>query len=121
MKLFEMHASVDEHGSIILPAELLGTAGLIPGDEMIVTLAVKQEKTKTFSPQLVITPHGLEVALQITGWEGDNSLCVSVTPDPAEAEDILDNLPNDLRELFNMLGIDPGVVREVMRKEGYFV
>lgn len=35
--------------------------------------------------------------------------------------DILDLLPDELRGLFEDLGIDPSTVREVMRKEGYFV
>ncbi|AGA68788.1 hypothetical protein Desdi_1276 [Desulfitobacterium dichloroeliminans LMG P-21439] len=35
--------------------------------------------------------------------------------------DILDNLPDELRDLFGNIGIDPDTVREVMRKEGYFV
>jgi hypothetical protein len=35
--------------------------------------------------------------------------------------DILDNLPDELHELFTALGINPDTVREVMRKEGYFV
>ncbi len=37
------------------------------------------------------------------------------------ASDILDRLPDELRGLFEDLGIDPNTVREVMRKEGYFV
>lgn len=35
--------------------------------------------------------------------------------------DVLDRLPDELRGLFEDLGIDPSTVREVMRKEGYFV
>jgi bifunctional DNA-binding transcriptional regulator/antitoxin component of YhaV-PrlF toxin-antitoxin module len=53
--------------------------------------------------------------------EPGDVLNVTVTVDQLENEDILDNLPEDLRELFDMLGIDPDTVREVMRKEGYFV
>ena len=53
--------------------------------------------------------------------EPGDVLSVTVTVDQLENEDILDNLPEDLRELFDMLGIDPETVREVMRKEGYFV
>lgn len=37
------------------------------------------------------------------------------------ASDILDRLPDELRGLFEDLGIDPSTVRDVMRKEGYFV
>ena len=35
--------------------------------------------------------------------------------------DILNNLPHELRGLFDELGVDPGTVREVMRKEGYYL
>ncbi|MHB1406044.1 MAG: hypothetical protein ACYCV0_10705 [Desulfitobacteriaceae bacterium] len=35
--------------------------------------------------------------------------------------DIINRLPDELRGLFEDLGIDPSTVRDVMRKEGYFV
>lgn len=122
MKLFEMYTSVDKDGRITLPVESLVAAGLTPGKEVYVTLAVWQEDIEALYPQLIITPHGLEIALQLTGWLDDNGPSVPVTPDvTSETDDILDNLPDDLRELFDMLGINPDTVREVMRKEEYFV
>lgn len=144
MKLIEMRTSVDKQGSIILPGELLGTAGLKPSDEVRVTLAVVQEETENLCPQLVITPQGLGVAVQLSGWreddeEGDLTLPndlleAAEIPEGSDLEivcttgaivimesDILDSLPDELRDLFGELGIDPGTVREVMRKDGYFV
>ena len=144
MKLIEMRTFVDKQGSIILPGELLGTAGLKPGDEVRVTLAVVQEETENLCPQLIITPQGLGVAVQLSGWreddeEGDltlpNGLLEAADiPEGSDLEivctagaivimesDVLDNLPDELRELFGELGIDPGTVREVMRKDGYFI
>ncbi|ACV62340.1 hypothetical protein Dtox_1476 [Desulfofarcimen acetoxidans DSM 771] len=53
--------------------------------------------------------------------EPGDVLSVTVTVGQLENEDILGNLPEDLRELFDNLGINPDTVREVMRKEGYFV
>lgn len=35
--------------------------------------------------------------------------------------DVLDNLPDELHDLFSELGVDPETVREVMRKDGYFI
>lgn len=144
MKLIEMRTFVDKQGNIILPGELLSAAGLKPGDELCVTLAVEQEETKNLCPQLVITPQGVEVTVQLTGWrEDDEEGDLTLPNDLMEAADIpegrdleivcmagaivimesdvLDNLPDELRELFGELGIDPGTVREVMRKDGYFI
>jgi len=144
MKLIEMRTFVDKQGSIILPGEPLGAAGLKPGDELCVTLAVGQEETKNLCPQLVITPQGVGIAVQLTGWreddeEGDLTLpndLLEAAEIPADSDleivctagaivimesDVLDNLPDELRELFGELGIDPGTVREVMRKDGYFI
>jgi len=144
MKLIEMRTFVDKQGSIILPGEALGTAGLKPGDELCATLAVGQEETKNLCPQLVITPQGVGIAVQLTGWreddeEGDLTLpndLLEAAEIPADSDleivctagaivimesDVLDNLPDELRELFGELGIDPGTVREVMRKDGYFI
>lgn len=146
MKLIEMRTTVDRQGRIILPKELLGNAGIKPGDEVRVTLAVGQEETENLCPQLVVTPQGVGVAVRLSSWrEGDEEeegdltlpndlLEAAEIPVGSDLEivctagaivimesDILDSLPDELRELFGELGIDPGTVREVMRKEGYFV
>jgi len=144
MKLIEMRASVDKQGRIILPGEPLGAAGLKPGDEVRVTLAVSEEEMESLSPQLIITPQGVEVEVQLSGgWQEDEDGDLSLPDDLLEAaeipegsdleivctagaivimeSDILDGLPDELRELFEDLGIHPDTVREVMKKEGYFV
>lgn len=142
MKLIELRTFVDKQGHIILPAELPGTAGLKPGDEIHITLAVSQEEVQSLSPQLIITPLGVETAVQLSGWQEEDEEGDLVLPkDLLEAaeiskgsdleivctagaivimeSDILDSLPDELRELFDELGIDPGTVREVMRNGGY--
>jgi bifunctional DNA-binding transcriptional regulator/antitoxin component of YhaV-PrlF toxin-antitoxin module len=144
MKLIEMRTSVDKQGRIILPGEPLSAAGLKPGDELCVTLAVGQEETESLCPQLVITPQGVGVAVQLPGWREDDEegdltlpnglLDAADIPEGSDLEivctagaivimesDVLDNLPDELRELFGELGIDPSTVREVMRKDGYFI
>lgn len=144
MKLYKTAAVVDKHGRVTLQTGMLDAAGLKPGNEVQVTLAVKQDETESPHPQLVITPHGQKTAVQLTDRRKDNEeigltlpnnlLEAAEIPEGGDLEiictagaivimeaDILDNLPDDLRELFDMLGIDHGTVREVMRKEGYFV
>jgi AbrB family looped-hinge helix DNA binding protein len=144
MKLIQMRTTVDRQGRIILPKELLGNAGIKPGDEVRVTLVVGQEETENPCPQLIVTPQDVEVAVRLSGWrkddeEGDLTLPndlleAAEIPVGSDLEivctagaivimesDVLDNLPDELRELFGEFGIDPGTVREVMKKEGYFV
>lgn len=144
MKLIEMRTTVDRQGRIILPKQLLGNAGIKPGDQVRVTLAVGQEETENLCLQLVVTPQGVGVAVRLSGRREDDAESDLTLPnDLLEAaeipvgsdleilctagaivimeSDVLDNLPDELRELFGELGIDPGTVREVMRKEGYFV
>jgi len=144
MKLYKTVAVVDKHGRVTLQMGILDAAGLKPGDEVQVTLAVRQGETESPHPQLVVTPHGLEVAVQLTDRrKDDEEIDLTLPNDLLEAAeipggsdleiicaagaivimeaDILDNLPDELRELLDMLGVDPGTVREVMRKEGYFV
>lgn len=144
MKLYKTAAVVDKHGCIVLQTGMLDAAGLKPGNEVQVTLAVKQDETESLHPQLVVTPRGLEVAVQLANQRKDDEdidltlpndlLEAAEIPEDSDLEivctsgaivimetDILNNLPDDLRELFDVLGIDPGTVREVMRKEGFFV
>ena len=144
MKLIGMCISVDEQGCLVLPREPLAAVGLKPGDGVSVNLAVEQEGMESLCPQLIITPHGVGIALQLPGMPDDedeadltlsNELLEGAEiPVGSDLEvlcttgaiiitvsDILNNLPHELRGLFDELGIDPGTVREVMRKEGYYL
>jgi bifunctional DNA-binding transcriptional regulator/antitoxin component of YhaV-PrlF toxin-antitoxin module len=71
MKLIGMCISVDEQGGLVLPAELLAEMGLKPGDGVSVTLAAEQEGMESLCPQIIITPHGVGVALQLPGIPDD--------------------------------------------------
>lgn len=143
MKLIEMCTSVDKQGCIVLPKEPLGNAGLTPGDEVCVTLITGQEESETRNPLLVVSPRGAGVAVQLSGWQDGEKGELTLPNDLLEAaeisegsdleivctagaivileSDILDNLPEELHDLFSELGIDPETVREVMRKDGYFI
>lgn len=59
--------------------------------------------------------------LRIAKLEPGDRLNIMVAEVEDESDDILYNLPDDLRQLFAELGVNPETVREVMRKEGYFV
>lgn len=143
MKLIEMRTSVNEQGCIVLPKEPLGNAGLKPGDEVCVTLVTGQEENENGNPLLVISPRGTGVAVQLSGCQDNEKGDLTLPNDLLEAaefsegsdleivctagaivileSDILDNLPDELHDLFCELGIDPETVREVMRKDGYFI
>jgi bifunctional DNA-binding transcriptional regulator/antitoxin component of YhaV-PrlF toxin-antitoxin module len=145
MKLIEISRYVDKQGCIVLPEEMLGKAGLRAGDEVKLTLAVLQEETESRYPQLIITPQGVGIAAQLSGWQEDDDeedgltlpvdlLEAAEIPEGSDLQilctagaivimesDILDSLPDELQGLFNNLGIHPDTVREVMKKEGYFV
>jgi bifunctional DNA-binding transcriptional regulator/antitoxin component of YhaV-PrlF toxin-antitoxin module len=143
MKLTEIHTSVDKQGCIMISRESLASSGLIPGDEVRVTLIVEQEETENGNPLLVISPRGAGAAMQLSGWLDDEKGELTLPNDLLEAaeisevsdleiictagaivileSDILDNLPDELHDLFSELGINPETVREVMRKEGYFI
>lgn len=143
MKLFKSVAVVDKHGRITLQTAMLDAAGLKPGDEVRITIAVNGEDAENSCPQLVVTPNiteadeqmcdgeedGVEISLTLpnllleeAGIPEESTLEIICVPGAIilKAADILDNLPDELHHLFDMLGIDPGTVREVMRKEGYF-
>ncbi|AGL02901.1 AbrB/MazE/SpoVT family DNA-binding domain-containing protein [Desulfoscipio gibsoniae] len=142
MKLFKMVTSVDKHGRITLQTGALDAAGLKPGDEVNVTLAVDADENTC--PQIVLTPiaseadeplcdceeDGVEISLSLPDLlleaaEISEASALKIVCAPGAIvileADILDNLPDELHELFAALGINPDTVREVMRKEGYFV
>ena len=64
-------------------------------------------------------PHDL---LRAAGILIDGDLDVTCVPGAIiiRESDVLDRLPDGLREIFRSFGIHPDTVREVMKKEGYF-
>ncbi|WP_018306483.1 hypothetical protein [Desulfitobacterium hafniense] len=141
MKIIGMQSVVDHEGRIILPAEATGAAGLKPGDAVNVTLAMPGESDR---PLLAITPEGIGITIPLP-WPGDTKdgdgiqvpnelLEDAVIPLDSELEiicgkgeiiirpaDPLELLPDDLRGLFEDLGVNPETVRRVMEEEGYVV
>lgn len=149
MKLMKMRASVDKEGRLILPAESVNTSGFQPGSGVSVTLTIPEDGELP-CPVMVITPEDLVMftfapdcdeseepeddeseddfslpheLLQAAGIPVDSDLdvtCYSGTI-VIEESDILNRLPDGLKALFHSYGIHPETVREVMKKEGYFV
>lgn len=143
MKMIKMHTCVDKDGRLVISEKIVEEAGFNPGDEVYVSLAAAKDEThpcprhlSTTEPSdIIVHPddedefapedglHIPDVLLEAAGIPEDSDLNIIYTDGAiviTEA-DILDNLPDELRDLFANIGVDPDTVREVMRKEGYFV
>lgn len=148
MKLFKMSASVDKDGRLILPMESVNLEGFRPGGEVSALLAVPENEE--FPGLMLLAapkdsalsfftqdrggdedeedageaddfalPHDL---LRAAGIPFDGDLDVTCVPGAIiiRESDVLDRLPEGLREIFQSFGIHPDTVRDVMKKEGYF-
>lgn len=146
MKLIEKHICVDKEGRLPLPMEFINAAALQPGTEMTVTVVSPEDGVlpcplMVVSPDIPIAfaftpdngedeneemeddfalPHEL---LQAAGIPIDSDLDVTCVPGAIiiKESDVLNKLPDGLKTLFQSFGIHPETVREVMKKEGYFV
>lgn len=146
MKIIEMKSAVNQEGRLVFPAEAVAAAGLKPGDNICVAMTVREEDGAS-CPLVLITSEGVDVAVPLGEWQEDGAeflleddlhlpnqlLEAAGIPLDNDLEiicaegaiiiaslDILERLPEDLRRLFQDLGISPDTVREVMRKDGYF-
>jgi bifunctional DNA-binding transcriptional regulator/antitoxin component of YhaV-PrlF toxin-antitoxin module len=96
------------------------------GVEIAVPLDGWQRDDEEFSPEYELPedelhiPHELLESADIP-VDSDLDVICSEGAIVIAASDILDRLPDELRGLFEDLGIDPGTVWDVMRKEGYFI
>lgn len=147
MKILKINAVVDSHGLLILPVL---PAGLIPGEQVDVVLASRgdgaaplllltQAGVEVAIPLCALTDEdasaekmesedeeGLNIpgeVLEGAGIPADSDLEI-ICGDGAIvilASNALNQLPEELTELFHELGIHPDTIREVMRKEGYFI
>lgn len=147
MKMIEMKSAVDNKGYLIFSEETVSAAGLKPGDEVYVTLTVSEEENYPY-PMILIMTEPLDITIhnaqemdeeEEPEVEDDLTLPYSLLEDaniPLDSDldiicgdreikirpaDPLDRLPDELHGLFDNLGIHSDTVREVMKKEGYFV
>jgi len=135
MKMIEMQSIVDGQGQLTVPAQLLKDMGLVPGDTVkLAYISSSTDSIHNIYKEFVLTPHGVaalkddedaELTLPHELLEAaeiplDSDLeivCARGTVVILQA-DLLDSLPDELRELFDDLGIHPDTVREVMRSGG---
>lgn len=96
------------------------------GVDIAVSLCELQKDDKKFSPDYEFPEDELHIPQELLEsaaipLDSDLDVICAEGAIVIVPSDILDRLPNELRGLFEDLGIDPSTVREVMRKEGYFV
>ena len=148
MKILKVSASVDKECRLILPMEPVNLEGFRPGDEVsalltvpedgefpgLMMLAAPKDSSLSFFTQNrsdedgesaeeaddFALPHEL---LRAAGIPIDRDLDVTCVPGAIiiRESDVLDRLPDGLREIFRSFGIHPDTVREVIKKEGYLV
>jgi bifunctional DNA-binding transcriptional regulator/antitoxin component of YhaV-PrlF toxin-antitoxin module len=136
MKMIEIQSAVDQQGQLTIPAQLLRDMEIVSGD--MVKLAYISDSTGTLSntfKKFILTPNGIAAleddeedeltlphelleAAQIPLGSDLEVVCAKGAVVIMEA-DLLDSLPDELRELFDDLGVNPDTVREVMRNRGF--
>ena len=131
MKPTEIEITVDESGRLSLPVELLNDISIIPGDTVKLAytasgsvcgndykrFTLTSEKEDGDDSDLAL-PHDVLEAAEISEDADLDLICVKGAV-VITAGDLLDGLPDELRRLFDELGIDPDTVRDIMR-EGHF-
>lgn len=135
MKIIEIQSVVDKQGQLTIPAQLLREMGLVSGDTVklacisnpsgsicntfkeFVLTADSIAALKDEGDAEITLPHKLLEAADIPVDSDLEIICTSGAVVILET-DLLDTLPDDLRELFDDLGIHPDIVREVMRSGG---
>ncbi|MGI1660251.1 MAG: hypothetical protein ACRKFN_15025 [Desulfitobacterium sp.] len=143
MKMIKMCTCVDKDGRLVISEKIVEEAGFNSGDEVYVSLVAAKEETHPCLINLITTEPSDTVVYpdDVDKFAPEDELCIpgemlEAAGIPKDSDlniiytvgaivitesDILDNLPDELRELFANIGVEPDTVREVMRKEGYFV
>ena len=139
MKLIDTTATVDRKGRLAIPDALQKELELRPGTTIRVILTdtphclseawrriIHKSDTAEGYPDeengeevSLVLPDELLEAAEIPKCDRLDAVCVRGAI-VITAPDILNNLPDELLDLFDELGIDLGTVREVMEEGGYF-
>lgn len=133
MNMIELKSCVDRSGQLTIPAPLLADMGLRAGDEVTLTYASCSGDENSFR-QFVLSPAGITLAPPGQPAPGELALpaellaAAQIPPDSClevlgsrgvivmMAADVLDELPDELLELFAELGVDAEVVRQVLQE-----
>lgn len=135
MKMIEMQSVVDEQGQLTIPAQILKDMGLASGDTVkLAYISNSADSIRNTFKEFVLTPDGVAALQDDEDAEltlPHELLEAAEIPVDSDLEiicakgaviiwqvDLLDSLPDDLRELFDDLDIHPDTVREVMRNGG---
>lgn len=141
MKLVEMTTRTDKKGFLSIPPQLIARMGIKADEDIRLTYVSASGEMDNTHAQFVITPEGIAAKLMESGQCEDDVDSLTIPHDLLEAaqisigsdlevlctngaivilaSDILDELPDELAELFADLGISPDTVREVMRNGGH--
>lgn len=141
MKLVEMTTRTDKKGFLSIPAQLIARMGIKADEDIRLTYVSTSGEMDNTHAQFVITPEGIAAKLMESGQCENDVESLTIPHDLLEAaqisigsdlevlctngaivilaSDILDELPDELAELFADLGISPDTVREVMRNGGH--
>lgn len=135
MKMIEIQSIVDRQGQLTVPAQLLRDMGLVSGDSVkLAYISGSADSIRNTFKEFVLTldgiaaleddedaeltlPHELLEAAEIPVDSNLEIVCAKGAVVILQA-DLLNSLPDELRELFADLGIHPDTVREVMRNGG---
>jgi bifunctional DNA-binding transcriptional regulator/antitoxin component of YhaV-PrlF toxin-antitoxin module len=127
MKLVQIESNIDSNGQLVVPALLLRGMGLGPGDtvRLAYTAVDSASDSNTYKKFMLMpgksyadfdltVPHELLEEAEIPEDADLEVICAKGAVIITEG-DILDDLPDDLRLLFEDLDIDPETVRDVMK------
>lgn len=135
MKMIEIQSIVDRQGQLTVPAQLLRGMGLVSGDSVkLAYISGSADSIRNTFKEFVLTldgiaaleddedaeltlPHELLEAAEIPVDSNLEIVCAKGAVVILQA-DLLNSLPDELRELFADLGIHPDTVWEVMRNGG---
>lgn len=142
MKLVEMNTCTDKKGFLVIPPQLLARMGIHPEEEISLTYVSESGEMDNTYAQFIVTPNGIAAKLigETAGqFDDGNSLSLpnellNAAQIPVDSDlevlctngaivilaaDVLNELPEELGQLFADLGIDPETVRGVIREGGY--
>ncbi len=124
MEMTGIEITVDSQGKLTVPASIIKEMQLVPGDTVRITCISKLpdgplyllDESQEEAGEISLPNELLEAANIPKG--SDLDIVCTEGAIVIMAADLLDRIPDELCELFYELGIDPDVVRSVIREGG---